>query len=64
MADQESGITPELVRRIADAALVDPRTVRRELRGERVSGKAGQRVRVALAAMGLRPLLGALASQP
>lgn len=42
-----------LVKRAAAAAVCDPRTVRRALRGELIAGRVGERVRVALAALGI-----------
>lgn len=41
------------IRRIAVDTATDPRSVARELRGERVRGMAGERIRRALHAAGL-----------
>lgn len=46
---------PIQLKRIALEASVDPRTLRRVLRGEEVRGMAGYRAREALAARGLLP---------
>lgn len=44
-----------IVRRLAVAARVDPRTILAVLRGEPVRGDAGHRARAALVAAGLLP---------
>ncbi len=43
------------VRRLAVKASCDPRTIKKLLKGERVTGLAGQRARAALVEAGLLP---------
>ena len=44
-------VSDELVRRIAQLTYADPRTIRRALSGQPVTGRVGERIRVALAAL-------------
>lgn len=53
--DETSKFDAALLRQLAVSASVDPRTVAKALRGERVRGMAGRRVNRALAAAGLLP---------
>lgn len=41
----------QFIRRIANAACVDHRSVRKQLAGEHVRGRAGERIRAAIAAL-------------
>lgn len=57
-------LTAHQARKVAVAASVDPRTVRRVLRGDPVRSSTGARVRTALARLGFIPRTGPQAGDP